>query len=333
MLSNLRDSFALARFADGGVAIDLGSGTYSRLNETAAEICQILFRSEDLEVAISLAATELCVDLETATEAVHHVMAALRLPGPRRIRPDPFTYAPAIAGLDGYVLSDAGAPKIWISADGRIVRKASPDQPVDHSLFDYLRVVAPRLLFLQGAAVLHGSACKTSTGAFAVCGDSGAGKTTTARAFDLAGAKLVAEDMLVIASPSPLRVYLGGESAIRNWATRTTAILSETHEADTAGLNEVFEGPELRIPEIWFIAADKRAEDSDQIAPRRLGVADGTLATMGSLFLGATTAPEWRRFLDLAGTIATTTALFETRMPRGLERLKKAAELYTRNSA
>jgi hypothetical protein len=327
------ERFALATFSDGGVIVDLLTGTYGRLNSPATRICEALIAAEDVEAARKRVADRLQIDDAGAARAVAEIIDALNIPALPCVRPDPFDYSSAPDG-EGYVLSSGGRPRLRISADGRVVRPASRDRPTSAQAFDYFRAIAPKLLFLQGAVVLHGSAFSAGEDLFAICGESGAGKTTTARAFGAVGALLFAEDMLVVASASPLTVRTGGEEVIRRWASfAADQLLATADVIDLTLLESVLWAETIAISEIWFIAAKERAEDTGAIVPRRLGTTNGALATMASLFLGATSPSEWRRFLDLAGAISRSTALFEAHMPKGLDRLRRAAELYIENSA
>jgi hypothetical protein len=330
--SSFGERFAVATFADGGIVVDLVTGAYFRLNASAAIICEALVAADDVQSAGVMVAKRLRIDDGEAARAVEEIRVALGTPSPRRDRPDPFRYGPAPEG-DGYVLSSNGSPKLWMSADGLVIRALSVQRESTAQTFEYLRAAAPKLLFLQGAVVLHGAACTSGHGLLVFSGDSGAGKTTTAKAFSAAGATLFAEDMLVVGSPSPLAIHAGGEQAIRKWAADAAELFHRTTPLDASGLSAVIEGAVTPVAEIWFIAAEHRAEGADRILPRRLGATDGALAVMSGLFLGATTPAEWRRFLGLASTIATSTPLFEARMPRGLDALRRAAELYTQNSA
>lgn len=310
--------------------MDLATGSYSRLNRSAASICKTLLVADSMTSARSLIGEELRLNYAEATMAIDHVLVSLELQGPRLVRPDPFVYELS-ADRGGYALLANGSPKVWVSSDGLTIRWISNDRAGILQTSEYLRAVAPRLLFLKGEAVIHGAACQAPNSSFAVCGDSGAGKTTTARAFDRAGARLFAEDMLVIASPSPLTVHAGGEESIRKWAVESAKHLLRSGEIETARIQAALDGTPIPVTEIWCIAANQRA-DGARVLSRQLGTTDGALAVMASLFLGATTAPEWRRFLELAATIAMSTSVFEARMPQGLDRLHEAAELYARNS-
>jgi hypothetical protein len=326
------ERFALATFPDGGVVIDLVTGAYARLNLSATRILEALTTSVDLKSAGRLVETRLGMDDKEAARAIEEIVVALETQGQRRDRPDPFRYASA-PDNSGYVLSSNGSPKLWLSSDGLVVRAVSPVQSNVALATEYLRAAAPKLLYLQGAAVLHAAACRGTNGLIVFCGDSGAGKTTTARAFSAAGANLFSEDMLVVASVSPLSVHFLGEEAIRKWALGAANDLGRTPQIDGSALRTAFDGPAAVVTEMWFIAAEQRVEGSNHILPRRLGATDAALAVMSCIFLGATSPSEWRRFLGLASTIATATSIFEARMPLGLDRLTDAAKVYTQNSA
>ena len=62
----------------------------------------------------------------------------------------------------------------------------------------HLRSVVPKLLALRGIRVLHASAVEIDGSLLVFSGQSGAGKTTSAKAFAQAGARLVSEDLLVL---------------------------------------------------------------------------------------------------------------------------------------
>jgi hypothetical protein len=327
-----KDRFALASLPDGGVLVDLATGAYSRLNPSGAIVCEALATTETVGAAAAIVSARLGITAREAEEAVGHLLEAVNEREPRRDRRDPFRYA-ADAGRGGYVLSSMDVPRLWLSQDGLTIRSISEQPASEQQTFEYLRAAAPKLLFLQGAAVLHGAACSGARGLTAFCGDSGAGKTTTARAFGAAGRAVFSEDMLAVASPSPLAVHLGGEDAIRAWAREAAQELLRTSRVEASGLKAALAGTPVPVSEVWFIAAAHRLEGPGPLAPRRLGATDGTLAVMTGLFLGATSAPEWRRFMALAQAIATSTPLYEARMPRGIEALQSAAKDYTQNSA
>jgi hypothetical protein len=324
---HFRDRFALQRLEDGGVIVDLSTGAYSRLNRSAVAVCEALTAAPDSQAAVAIVSAQLGIRDVEASHAIEEMLTGLHAPPPRQQRPDPFHYKIS-PEQDGYILSSNDKPVLWMTSDGQSVRLLSQQIAERSRLGGFLRAAAPRLLFLQGAAVLHGAACRTAGGVIAICGDSGAGKTTTARALEAAGADLIAEDMLVLAQASPaLEVHEGGEESIKEWSLATTDRLLTGGRSETSDLRAVFDGSTVTVTELWFISATQRAE-GESILRRRLGPTDGALVAMASLFLGEVSSPGWRRFLDLAGAIASSTAIYEAQMPLGLEYLRKAARTY-----
>jgi len=329
-LREFGERYALRTFPEGGIVVDLKTGSYSRTNRSATVICAALLSSgpvAPLEIASTLG-----IDTATADDLIRQVIDGLAAHAPRRVRPDPFIYAMA-GDAGGYVLSANDLPKLLVSGAGDTVKVATPSVLDERHLYDYLRALAPRLAFLRGRAVIHGAACTVGATTFAICGDSGAGKTTTARAFAAAGAELIAEDMLVIDHPSPLRIKTDGEKAIHAWASETAARLRREGRADASTLEAAWEGPSTGVQQLWFIAAEGRLRDQEQIVRNELDSIDATLTSMASLFLGGTSADDWRRFLDLSAQIAESVSVFHARAPSGLEALARAAEAYTRSSA
>ncbi len=329
-VEEFRDRYALRTFPEGGIIVDLETGAYSRTNRSATAICAaILKNGSSPEVQI---AAELRTDVETAKGLVRQVIDGLAAEGPRRVRPDPFIYALA-PDSRGYLLLANGAPKLSITRDGQVVSAAVPPVLDETHLYDYLRALAPRLAFLRGRSVIHGAACVLPSTTIAICGDSGAGKTTTARSFRTAGGRVIAEDMLVVDSTSPLSVKVGGEAAIQEWAADTAQRLRQNGRSDTAALEAAWDGDSTAVQQLWFIAAEERLPHEERIVHDQLEPIDATLTAMASLFLGGTSPDQWRRFLDLSAAIAESVLVFHTRVPSGVEPLARAAAAYIRSSA
>ncbi len=329
-----RARYAIRRFRDGGILVDLATGTYLHLNVSAANICSILGETEDIELARSELARGWGGADDDAGRMIRDVVEGLGRLGPRREPLGALRYLPAERG--GYVLTSNGAPRMLVSADGTSVQLASPRDPLSAAqIYGYLRAIAPKVLFLQSTVVIHGAASRVRDGVRVISGESGAGKTTTARAFDAVGANLFAEDMLVVASTSPLNVYSGGEKVINTWAGRSAEQLglNSSKEIDASPLRATTLGEQAPVSEIWFIDGSRRRQDRDEILPRRLGETAGALLMMTGMFLGSATPEAWRVFLSLIGSVAETVPLFEASMPAGLDRLQVAAHRYTENSA
>jgi hypothetical protein len=329
----LSERFAVLTLTDGGILIDLSTGDYTRLNVTAAIVCDVLASSTTGTSTATRVAERLRISQTNATQAIESVTSALKTLPPRRKLAGDFRFEPASEGT-GYVLLSGGVPRLWTSEDGLRLRVVHPGPMGVAELYEYVRSIAPKLLFLQGESVLHAAGCVTSGRLRAFCGESGAGKTTTARAFRAAGGRLISEDLLVLGSAAPLAIYAGGEKSVHGWARETAKILQAAPETElpTSTLRGALTGEQLAVREIWVIDAARR-RPADGLSPRALGATDAAVAVMSSLFLGAASASGWRRFLALAGSIATSVATFEAPMPDGLDRLGAAVKAYTENSA
>jgi hypothetical protein len=328
-----RERYAFERLGDGGVLVDLATGTYSRLNPVAAEICAVLARTKGVTATVSEVA-EILGSTQAAEVAVGGVVDGLRLLGPRREPTGAFRYRPGPEG--GYVLLDGEVPSVAISGDGTSISLASSTTSLPATkIFEYARAIAPKLLFLQSTIVMHGAATCVRAGLRVISGESGAGKTTTARAFESTGAELFAEDMLVLASAVPLCVHVGGEEAINAWARGVSEILSRDpgRVVDGRELQKCRLGEPRPVSEVWLVDRARRFETDSAIVPRRLGETDAALAMMTSLFLGGASPQAWRSFLSVARQVAASTPIFDAPMPAGLERLAAAIRRYTENSA
>jgi hypothetical protein len=205
-------------------------------------------------------------------------------------------------------------------------------------LYEYLRAVAPKVLFLRGRIVLHGSACRVEEdgGLRAICGASGAGKTTAGRAFVKAGLAPVSEDLLVLASLAPPAVLVDGERRVHAWARQAAERVATggARAIETDSLEAALTGDQAPVRELWFIeAAGRHDEAHASIRPRRLSRLEGAAKLMGAVFLGAASPESWRRFLGIVEALTASVPLFDVAMPNGLPRLERAARDYTENSA
>ena len=325
-----RDRFGIETFGDEGVLIDLATGSYFQLNGTATKVCLALQATDSSAEAAALVAASLEIRAEQALSLVEAVRADLAKTPVRSPIAGPFRYK---RQGDGYLLEDEGTPVLTIDGHGQWIRRASPGDALRFRLLDYVRGVTPKLLYLRGTPVLHASACVLSEGVTAFAGPSGAGKTTTARAFAKAGRPLLAEDLLLLAPGHPTpTIALDGERRAHDWADETCSRLATFGEADCDRLDSLLEGAATRsLDAIWFVDRSRRVGDSLQRRP--LSPLEGALALMSNNFLGADDPESWRRHARECYRISGFIGRWELATPQGVERLVAAARAYATKTA
>jgi hypothetical protein len=327
-----RERYLLARLPGGGVAVDLETGNYFRLDDAAAEVCAACIEAADAAAAAAELARRRRLPPEQAARMVADTQAALAAAPARGEPQGTYRFLPEPES-SGYGLWHGSARVLAVDGDSLDVRLAvqGPGEP----MFDpaaklelYVRSLAPKLLFLRGLTVLHASACAAAGRLVAFAGVSHAGKTTTARAFAEAGARLVSEDLVVLGQDAAApAVALDGEPRIRAWASRTAGALARGAErAPSAELAGVADGPTQPLDAVLFLDPSRRA--GDDFSVRRLDGGDGLVALMENDFLGAASPRGWRRFFESAAALATATELGEVTAPAGAERVAAAARRY-----
>jgi hypothetical protein len=326
-----RERFALATFADGGVLVDLQTGSYSRVNAAGAAIFEEVERARGTDDAIAAVAQRLGIDLSTATNHVGAMLTALAGEGVRREPLDPFRYRPAADG--GYDVWHDATRVLHVHEGGRLLTLASPPETLPLRIYDYVSGIAPKLLYLRGVTVMHGSSCMRGDALLGICGKSRAGKTTTARTFARHGCSLMSEDLLVFDPDlSKARIFVDGEKTVDRWAHEAAAALAagDGSTADTEGLMSAASGDTVPLRTLWFLDAARRGE---RFEVRTLGRTRTLELVVANHFLGAGGTGMWRRHLATSHTIAGSVGACELDLPNGLDRLDEAIGRYTTNSA
>jgi hypothetical protein len=326
-----REFFALASFSDGGIVLNVSTGSYSRLNASAALLCAEIEKAESLQTALASISERLGISLELATRHVQALTAALHADGIRHEPPEPFRYRPSHEG--GYDLWHE--ERLVLHIGGRAERLWLMSNPAELPLplYDYVSGVAPKLLGIQGKTVLHGSSCLVGTALLGICGRSGAGKTTTARTLAKYTGGLVSEDLLVLGPDlrNPF-VFIGGESYVHRWSLEAVRALGDhvgaDCDADTLGL--AASGESIPLRSIWFLDVRRRGE---LFSVRPLERADALGHLMTNNFLGSAGTTNWRRHLIASTAITSAVESFELSVPNGIERLDDAIRRYATNSA
>ena len=317
--------YAVARYSTGGVVVDLQSGNYYRVNLTAALVCDALISGGD---AAGQVARGLGISRQEASMVIADVTTGLSGPAVRSTPPGAYHFFPV---AEGYVLRHGDRTVLVVDAAGQTIRRSTDDLPLhDPPLLEfYVRALAPKLLFQRGVTVLHASTCLTKSGRLvAFAGLSGAGKTTTARAFSAAGLRLVSEDLMVfVPGQSEPRVALDAEVFIHGWAREITARLLETGGDVSAGdLSRAAEGATTPVETI--LCLDRSRRTGDTFFSRPLDPPDALVALMTHTFLGAREPENWRRYLASTSALISAIDTQEATAPDGVARLAAAVPAY-----
>lgn len=316
--------------------IDTSDGRFFHLNRSAAAICEALASQAASNVALAALAARLGVATSTIErhaesllhDLAHHAGIRLALPGR-------FKYG-AVPG--GYELSYLGEAVLRLSNDGRTLSAVPGEATTRLPMLDCVRAIAPKILTLEGIAVLHGASVQWKGAALGICGVSRAGKTTTARLLAASGrAELVSEDLIVVAREESRRpsLYVTGESRVHRWASEaSTALQAEPFCVQTSGLVAAASGSTLPIETIWFVDVARRRTDlRDRIELRRLGPTEAATLVLQHAFLGAADSESWRRHLEATRVFSSRIEAYEASLPAGLAELRAALDNYTISSA
>lgn len=316
----------------GGVAVDLATGGYFGLNASALLICRALESAPSIGDAVREVGTKLNLPATEAGQLVSQVADELSREVMRQASPEPLRY---IANLDGTGIFAENESTIFsIDPTRRSVKLHASNEDLKAPLYFYVRSLMPKLLALLDVPVMHAAACRVGDRFLAFSGKSGAGKTTTARAFAQAGAELVSEDLLALAfKDGGTSIFLGSEKFARAWAEKAALRLKEgpNREISYIDLEGARQGVTAPIAELWLIESRKRTGINIQL--RSLGATEAISAMLGSGFLASIDPERWRQFVQRSRLIAEGTAICEATMPRGLDELVGATRRYIVNSA
>ena len=316
--------FLVANFAEEGVVADLETGNYFRIDGVTARVCEIMIAHSDH--AIDRVASELGVARTDADRIVAGILRALDTTEVRGTPTGSYHFYPEEGG---YALWHGGRRVLVVQGDDLDIC-VPPDSGVEKSphLELYVRALAPKIMFLRGITVVHASACVACGALVAFSGQSGAGKTTTARAFVQSGAQLVSEDLLIFKSDRRLpSVVLGSEARVYAWAKKVSdAFEAGAKRLPSIELGTMADGEEQRLGALHLLDVNRRS--GAEFVTRTLNGADGLLAVMANHFLGDASRDGWRRFFTIAQEWVGSVALIEVVAPGGLAALHDGAKRY-----
>ncbi|MBI2425361.1 MAG: hypothetical protein HYV27_21220 [Candidatus Hydrogenedentes bacterium] len=122
------------------------------------------------------------------------------------------------ASPEEFVLNMDGIAKYHVCNGNRITIAPAPGADQDSIRLFLVGSVFGALLHQRGMLPLHASAVEIDGGAILFCGESGAGKSTLAAAFAKRGYRVLADDLVVIATDAqPVPLALPGKRNVLLW--------------------------------------------------------------------------------------------------------------------
>lgn len=323
-----KERFILARVADGGLLLDHDTGALLRLNESAAFVWKHVLDGIDADEVVPALASTFGIEMDLARNDLNAALNLAAIPASTlsppdlafRLRPSGTIYQFLVHNVPVFEMSPSGeAVRICVDATTR-------------GLHPWLRAMSPKLLALQGITVLHASAVRQADESLLVfLGDSGAGKTTTARAFAKTGLDVVCEDKLVLRQHhDQVCGFLEAESVLESRLEElylNLIAVSRNQWCDATVLaKSVTKGPALRLRDILIL--DPRRRRGQSIAVKRLGEIDAVTAIFTSMFLASPLKSEWLRQLDTSVALSLSASIHIATVPDGEENLVAAAWFY-----
>lgn len=326
-----RARFALEHVKDGGLLLDLRSGNLFRMNQTAAFVWGRALDGRQSEEIAQLLSEAFNIPEVIARRDVD---TTLILPSNPAVSPAPTEFRYQEVGND-YRFLAGDVPLLFVQTKTQLVRA---ERDIDRSTAGIcIRSITPKLVALLGWSILHGSAVVRPNGsAMLFLGESGAGKTTTAKTLcaSAPGWRVLSEDKVVLRpSENGTAIAVRGEPRISSWISSASIALAAGKGATFAlsSLATVGEGEVLPIAEVVLLDARRRTGFGLAFAP--LGQAAAAQQIFSHGFYGSAMPAEWRRQVHMTAMLARTAMTYEGTLPAGLEALREAAARYTEITA
>jgi hypothetical protein len=322
----LRSRFELIEIDGEGILLNVESGAFYRLNRTAYGVWAALIAGRPFGAVVDQLVRDFGI---TRGQAERDALVALEElpPGPPPLASsDRFRWAVLPAGYGFFV---DGSLLFEVDAGGDSLRSRSGSPPNEEQAQLQLKAVLPKLLTLRGIRVLHAAAIEMRRSLLVFSGRSGAGKTTSARAFVDAGARLVSEDLLIFTPGAAARdAVLGGERIVRAWVEEEARRLADSpgRTIDCKTLACCLEGERLPVRQILLIEADRRVGDRIQV--ESLSRPDALLALLESAYFASADASSWRLTFESLRGLVMTVSTARAVMPKGLAALRAAVTAF-----
>jgi hypothetical protein len=313
----------LATFDDGTVLLNLQTGSFYRLNKTAAHVCASLARGSSVAMAAQHLARDFGLPADMGTREVADVLSELERSAAPTDR-NPISFAPA---PDGDILSWNGHPLWHVATDAQRLTYQGSD--AGHSLDPVTQLlwVAPHILIVRGAMVLHAAAVQVGEDVVAFAGPSGRGKTTLAHVLAENGFPLLGEDLLVLdlATDRP-HVVRDGERRIRDWARAEAPHLGEQSPVALTSLEQALAGKRQPVGRILFPRREVMARP--ELKQTILGGAAALLLLLANSFAEMRRRELWRRIWEAQRLLAGAVPVGWLDVPDGLDALRRGVTNY-----
>ncbi len=310
---------AVVALDDGGVALDTVTGAYYRLNAVGGMVLRALSDKGALDDATTMLVARFGIDRALAERDVMAMLAGIGQETGPTVRRRDLDYAFERED-DQLWLTEKGRRVLAVSVDGSELRSA-PGATADE-LARCLLWASASVMALRGVLVLHASCVGIRGEGLAIAGESGAGKTTTARSFVKAGAQPIAEDTLIVAEGGAV---VGGEAALREWVEQSVPALLQG-PIGTAPLHACLDGARMPLSAVLVIEAARRAGDT--IARTALGPTDALVRMIDNVFWGPKGRDSWGPAFRQCAALTAVTPIFDASAPQGLDALERAARDY-----
>jgi hypothetical protein len=315
------DRFALARWGKQGVLLDVETGAFYGLNDSALELCDCFAAGNTVAETVERLVERYRLPVPQALEAINAFLIQLQhVPAPPSDNPIQFSEQHGT-----YRMQWHGQSVLEIDAASRRIRRLDASAPPAAAQLVW---ALPHLLALQGQTVLHASAIRRDSEVIAFSGGSGAGKTTFATTLQRQGFPLVSEDLVLLASDlSQPHVVQAGEAHLRRWAQQHADSFSGQGWLATDNLAEYLAGPVLPLGKLVYLG---ERQPGTALRAESLGKADALIHLLENSFAELGHPAIWRQVFAAAQAITTTVPAERVQPPEGLPLLQAALADYMR---
>jgi len=326
----LHGRFAIAVFEDGGVLMNLTTGTLLKLNPLAAQIAAGLLQGSAMEDLASEVSQRFGVSPTVAAGDIQAVSAGLLDTGATEIGPSSVSQPASFdSNAAGFLMRWNGQAVLQVDIGQKKLTYHEPSVWTPEERRLQLQFALPHILSLQHQPVIHASAVRLGNGVLAFCGASGAGKSTLARLFIAQGAESIARDLLLIVErDQTLVVPTDGEAAMLDWVNAASAELASgsTREIAIADPEEMLGGPDLPLHRLLCI--DRTRRSGVGIRRERLSHADELKLILDNSLIALDRSDVWRTLLEFCQRIVAADIVRYATVPMGLPALEAAVREY-----